>query len=68
MSRRNNGGCVGALVLFMFWILNKLIEFIVDSLEDKSPNVIKGVNILLLVALVIEVIACIYIVSLLGWN
>lgn len=67
MSRRNNGGCIGALLALLFWILNKLVEFIVDSLEDKSPDIVKNVNTFLLVVLVIEVVACIYIASLLGW-
>lgn len=68
MARRNNGGCIGALIMLLFWILNKLIEFIVESLEDKSPNVIRKVNTFLLIVFVLEIIICAYVLSELGWN
>lgn len=67
MARRNNGGCIGALIMLLFWILNKLIEFIVESLEDKSPSVIRGVNTFLFIVVVLEVIVCIYMLFELGW-
>lgn len=68
MARRNNGGCIGALIMLLFWILNKLIECIVESLEDKSPNVIRKVNTFLLIVFVLEIIICAYVLSELGWN
>ncbi|WP_302560944.1 hypothetical protein [Phocaeicola sartorii] len=67
MARRENGGCIGAAVLFLFWILEKIVEAIIKYLGKKSRATVKIVNIVLLVLLTGEIIACFWIAYLIGW-
>lgn len=65
-TKIKGGGCLVALLLLLYWIIAKIIEVTVIYLEKKSYSTIRNFNACLLLVLIGELVACYWIISLLG--
>ena len=54
--RTRGGGCLEPIVLGVLWLLEKLIEFIIQKIWNKSEGFIRNLNIFLIMIILCEVI------------